>query len=312
GWHASAPALLDGSLSLYTEVNAMKREDTNTELTQERRWGRAIYASAQISTGNTSILAQWKDYENYILQPFGNIEVFRVYSAAPSLDLDSERYRGQENSRGGQLEITYAFNPSPWALTFVGIGYGHVDEHEVDPWDGIFTGHGLLTLSRQNDSVTDQEIGWTLDLAGGYRREVYLDDDASQVANAGELDWEVVHALFDMNIGYGAHSFELRADPRYEQRRTALGGVRDYWRGGTYLTWSFAGRIHVSATLQWNSEKVTRSTFYPGAEAKWEFVRGSHVRFFVGQTPGGLLCSGGVCRDVPEFEGGVLELVLRI
>jgi hypothetical protein len=29
-------------------------------------------------------------------------------------------------------------------------------------------------------------------------------------------------------------------------------------------------------------------------------------------TPGGRLCTGGVCRDVPPFQGGLLELVLRI
>jgi hypothetical protein len=326
GWHAAAPALLGGTLALYTEINAMVRQDQDPDRTQERRWGRAVYASAQITQGNTSILAQWKDYSDYVLRPLDNIEAYRIYSAAPSLDFDTERYSGIENSRGGQLELTYTLNPSPWALTLTGVGYGHTEDHRTDPWDGNFTGHGLLSLTKLNDSTTDSEVGWTLDLIGGYRREVYMDDAASATGNAGELHWEVIHAIVDVNIGLGAHSFEIRLDPRLERKRRPFPAVIDpdcsglgcnpdhqeYVRGGAYLTWSFAGRIHLSANLQWNSENAIRSTLYPGGEVRWEFVRGSHVRVFVGQTPGGLLCSGGVCRDVPVFEGGLLELVLRI
>ncbi len=326
GWHAAMPSLLGGTVALYAEVDAMRREDTNPEGEQERRWGRAVYGSAQVTRGNTSVLAQWKDYKDYILEPIGNLDQYRVYSAAPSLDFDTERYRGIPNSRGGQLEITYTFNPSPWAMRFTGVGYGHTEDPHVDPWSGIFAGHGLLTLSKLNDSTTDQELGYTLDLSGGYRREVYMSDTSFVSANAGELDWEVGHAIIDLNIGYGAHSFDFRAEPRFERRRRPFPITVDpncqgincnatynqYVRGGVYLTWSFAGRLHLSFNLQWNSERPNQGPFFPSGEVKWEFIRGTHVRLRVGANPGGLLCSGGVCRDVPPFEGGQFELVVRI
>jgi hypothetical protein len=211
-------------------------------------------------------------------------------------------------------------------MRLTGVGYGHADDPSRDPWEDILTTHGLLTLTKLNDSTTDQEIGWTLDLSGGYRREVYLDDGASASANAGDLYWEVIHAIFDLNIGYGAHSFELHADPRFERKRRPFPIMVDpecsglncnstfnqYVRGGVYLTWSIAGRLHFTFNLQWNSERPNQGPFFPNGEVKWEFIRGTHVRLKVGANPGGLICSGGVCRDVPPFEGGQFELVVRI
>ena len=51
---------------------------------------------------------------------------------------------------------------------------------------------------------------------------------------------------------------------------------------------------------------------YPSIEFRYNFDPSNSIRLFVGQTPGGLICSGGVCRQVPPFEGGLLELVLRL
>ena len=42
------------------------------------------------------------------------------------------------------------------------------------------------------------------------------------------------------------------------------------------------------------------------------FTLSNFIRVFGGMTPGGRVCSGGVCRDVPLFQGAVAELVLRI
>jgi hypothetical protein len=52
--------------------------------------------------------------------------------------------------------------------------------------------------------------------------------------------------------------------------------------------------------------------WYPSIEARWSFDPGTFLRLFVGQTPGGLICSGGVCRDVPPFEGFLLQFVGRL
>ena len=111
-------------------------------------------------------------------------------------------------------------------------------------------------------------------------------------------------------VALGGHSLEVRVEHRIERRFTF--GYIDYVRGGVSLTWSYGG-FHVSPIIRWDTErKDLDSTLYLAGEARWEFVEGSHVRLFGGRTPGGRLCSGGICRDVPPFEGVLLELVIRI
>ena len=51
---------------------------------------------------------------------------------------------------------------------------------------------------------------------------------------------------------------------------------------------------------------------YPSLAGQWDFTDGGTVRFLVGGERAGLKCSGGVCRFFPGFEGGRLELSLRL
>ena len=52
--------------------------------------------------------------------------------------------------------------------------------------------------------------------------------------------------------------------------------------------------------------------YYPSVEFKWILSPGTFASVFAGATPGGRLCSGGVCRDVPPFEGISLQFVGRL
>ncbi len=318
GWRAGAPSLFDGRLALYAEANAMVREGP-LRCAEERCFGRAVYGSAQVNAGDLSVLLEWKDYSDYLLAPSNSTanEPWRVYSDVPSLDRDTERFRGVHNSRGGAVQVAYAFPESPWSVAANGIFYGHEDEDlRFDPWEGVLVTHGYAVLRRQNESVDQDELGWTLDLSGGYRRETHLRAIDFLEVEEGDLDWRVVHFEVDATLGKGDHSFELVAEHRMERR--LLFDYIDYVRGGVTLTWSYAGALSVSPILRWDTEKKSlveeRSlgAFYAGGEVRWQFLEGSHVRVFGGQTPGGRLCSGGICRDVPPFEGVLGEVVLRL
>jgi hypothetical protein len=312
GWRAGAPSLLDGHLALYGEANAMVREGLARCGEEERCWGRAVYGSAQVTAGQVSVLVEWKDYRDYLLAPSNSTaaQPWRVYSDAPSLDRDTERFRGIHNSRGGALQIDYAIPESVWSVAVNGVVYGHEDENvTVDPWDGVLVTHGWASLRRQNEDVTGDELAWSLELAGGRRRETHLRTEEA-LWEQGDLDWEVLHGEIDATVGQGDHAFELVVEHRAE-RRLFLEYV-DYVRGGATLTWSYAGVLSLSAILRWTDEKKDLQTLWPGGEARWDFTEGSHIRVFGGLTPGGRICSGGVCRDVPPFEGALAELVLRL
>ena len=313
GWRAGAPSLLDGKLALYAEANAMVREGLARCGEEERCWGRAIYASAQVTEGQVSVLLEWKDYRDYLLAATNSTaaEPWRVYSDAPPLDRETERFRGIHNSRGGALRIDYAVPETVWSASLNGAVYGHEDEDvTIDPWDGVLVTHGWATLRRQNEEVDHDDVAWSMEVSGGYRRETHL-RDFDPLWEQGQLDWEVIHGELDVSIGKGDHSFELVVEHR-DERRLFL-DYAEYVRGGASLTWTYAGVLSVSPILRWSNEKRDLDrVFWPGGEVRWDFIEGSHLRVFGGMTPGGRICSGGVCRDVPPFEGVLGEVVLRL
>ncbi len=312
GWHFSVPALFDGRLALYGEADALRRDMSGGLTSASTRYGRAIYGSVQLEQGNTTVLAEWKDYRDFLVAA-NDVEpnAWRVYSAAPALEREEERYRDTYNARGGRVQVDYGFLPGPWSLSVVGILYGHNEDPAADPWDGILTEHGYLEVQRNNVALGAHQVGWSLDASAGYRQETYLSDPFSPQVHNGDLDWRVVHATVDVGVSFGRHAFDLRIDQRFEKRFKF--DYVTYVRGGVTLTWSYAGKLTLSPALLWDSELTNRSPLYPGLEARYKFGdQGNLVRLFGGLTPGGLICSGGVCRDVPAFEGVQAEVVLRL
>ncbi len=169
------PSLLDGNLTLYGEANALRREirsrfqtdrGGNETFAQRYTWGRGVYAAAQLITGRWTLLAEWKDYTNYLVAPSqlgGSAprDVARIYSTAPSLERDDQRIFTNANTRGARVRVDYAFASSPWILTLNSVLYGwsdHFDESGalVDPWDavnGYVTTHTYFAVRRRSRPV---------------------------------------------------------------------------------------------------------------------------------------------------------------
>ncbi|HJL03603.1 MAG TPA: DUF6029 family protein [Polyangiaceae bacterium LLY-WYZ-15_(1-7)] len=310
GWSLSLPALADGKLTLYGELNALQRRRDNDLIEDEESTGYAVYAQAQLQLGSLTVLTEWKDYSNYIVAETNRTaQTHRIYSAAPTLERDAERPRALYNTRGGRLQVDYGFLPGPWSLSVNALVYGHAEDEDVDPFDGILVTHGYARIQKVNDAVGEDEIGWTFEVVGGARRESYLQSPFADV-NKWELDWRVFHVQVDAGLVIGRHSLEMTFIHRDERLRNFA--LVDYERGQLAFTYSWAGKLRVSPVLNWNTENRDNPAFYPGIEARYDFLEGSFLRLFYGRTPGGRICSGGVCRDVPPFEGGIAEVVLRI
>jgi hypothetical protein len=419
------PSLFDGDLTLYGEANVLRRTtrfgvasddtwyDPSTQTGPTRnRYGRGIYAAAQLIRDRWTFLVEWKDYTSYILSPsqLGGAtprDVARIYGSAPSLERDDQRIFTNANTRGARVRVDYAFQPSPWIVTFNSVLYGWSDAANesgdlYDPWDstqGYLTTHTYVAVRRRsrpvitpqapaaggagaNDPNTRAQGGAATQGAGGaninaggglsgasvtrvgrgdfnliasvgYRREfhagtAHVEGGMSEPEfRAGDVKHESVQADFDIAFPVGANdSLELRIDNRFERNflfdritgfdlSQLLSGVR----GGVSLSWSHGLPLVVSATLRWDN--TTRSpgtaslfdlplgrtpqlpsgtspgvearqpTLFPSAEVRWNFTISNFVRVFAGMTPGGRVCSGGVCRDVPLFQGAIAELVLR-
>ena len=348
GWHAGAPALADGQLALYVEANALRRSSTDFR-GQEHEYGRAVYGSAQLQLERVTLLAEWVDYRNYLVATStAALEAWRIYSSLPTMELDGlQRLRGVGNRRGGSVKFDYAFLPGPWSFSVNALVYG-LDDENRDPWDGVFVTHGWLGLRRRSDTSAgtdfaseeaaarraedgdeeDEEqesnIGWSLETLLGFRRETLLHDPVGALIGQGDLDRQVVHGEIDVAIAAGKHSVEVRVDHRFDRELRGFEYV-NYIQGGVALTWSYGVKLSISPSVRWNDEKafvfdaraarsynVLGGALYPAVEVRWNFTTDNFVSLFAGSTPGGRICSGGVCRDVQAFEGFLAQLVLRI
>ena len=335
GWTLEAPALADGNLALYAEANGMRRQyvfdgETRTE------FGRAVYASAQLIAENLTVLVEWKDYTNFLLAPSADEpDPWRIYNAAPSLEFDGpQRLRGIGNQRGGSVRLDYGFLPGPWAILLGSSLYGLDSRPEYhDPWNGVLVTHTWAGLTRRQEYEGD--LTWSITTNGGYRREMCLEDNCEILGeHSGDVDREMIHGQVELTLASGDHGFDLTADHRYEGERV-FGGFSRFQIGGVSLTYTFGVVFAVTLGLRWTdqvggivagrnardynflgsraaNDLSAAGAMYPSLELRYNPDPSNSVRLFVGQTPGGLICSGGVCRQVPPFEGGLLELVLRL
>jgi len=321
GWHVELPRLAGDRVSLYGEANLSRREVDDELRGVSTNSGRAIYASLQIEASERATLAlEWKDYRRFYVADDVGAQPHRIYSAVPDLEGDYERPENQSNARGGRLQLDYGFLPGPWGISAALLSYGHAEHRnsdptsEGDPWspDGFWLNHAMVKLQKV---IRGDPAGfdWTFDIGGGYRDDRYL--GARDARQGGDLHWRVIHGQLETGIVMGPHSLELSLIHRQESKWNAsILDFDDYVRGSLSLTWSWQGRVRVSPILAWNNEKrgSEAPVLYPGLEARVDFMEGSFVRIFGGSQPGGRICSGGVCRDVPLFQGFLGELVLRL
>lgn len=173
GWRVELPSLLDGALSLYGEMNILRRASRTGRASQDDSLppsrttnGRGIYVAAQLTRGRFTVLAEWKDYTHYLLAPTeasnsAPRDVARVYSSAPSLERDDQRIFTNANTRGGRVRVDYTVAPSPWIFTLNSVMYGWAETadslgNELDPWDpshGLITSHTYLAVRRRSRPV---------------------------------------------------------------------------------------------------------------------------------------------------------------
>lgn len=325
GWTAEMPSLADGHLALYAEANASLRDQHIGTEAQDNVPGRSVYASAQYLDGGLTILAEWKDYRNFLVAPStleGN--PWRIYGAAPSLEFDGpQRLRAIGNQRGGSLRIDYAFLPGPWSFSVNGSVYGLAEQPSEDPWDGVLVTHGWVTLARRQEYGED--LVWSTNVSAGYRQETFLHDPQLGMLRPGDVDRRMIHGQVEVTVGSGDHSLDLNVDHRYEEERQFNGSTRSFQIGGGALTYSLGVQLTLTLGLRWSDFKPNEveqrglrdynllgGALYPSLEARWNFDPGTFVRGFFGSTPGGQICSGGVCREVPAFEGFLLQFVGRV
>lgn len=324
GWSVEGPGILDGRLSVYAEVDALRRQ-WEFEGALEQDFGRAFYANAQLQGDELTVLVEWADYRNFLVATtLTEAQEWRIYGAVPTLEYEGPQLlRAVGNRRGGSIRVDYAFLPGPWSFSVNETLYALAEEAATDPFDGTLVTHTWATLTRRQEYGED--VVWSLQAVAGYRHETLLHDPDRPDGgfSQGDVDRQMVHGMVEVTIGSGEHSFDVSLDHRWERWR--LGAYRDFQVGGASITYSWGVPLTITLALrssdfrqdelmrrEMRDYNVLGGLWYPSIDARWSFDPGNFLRLFVGQTPGGQLCSGGVCRTVPAFEGFLLQFVGRL
>jgi hypothetical protein len=326
GWSVEAPALADGRLALYAEANALRRT-WHLGAEEDRDTGRAIYASAQVQGDELTVLLELAEYRNFAIAAVTQEDrEWRIYGSPATLEYEGPQLlRAVGNRRGGTVRVDYAFLPGPWSFSVNQALFGFADEPHVDPWEDRLVSHTWLGLARRQEY--GEQYVWSTNAVFGYRHEGFVEDPATSVAAGGDVDRQMVHGQVEVTVGSGDHSFDVSADHRWE-RWLVLSGYREFQVGGASVTYSWGVPLALTLSLRWSDfrrDELQRremdpyrernflgGALYPSFEGRWSFDPGTYLKAFVGATPGGQICSGGVCRTVPAFEGFSLQFVGRL
>jgi len=256
--------------------------------------GRAQYLETLLQVGDLSLAVEYKDLENF----------FFKYSTTPLMEEESQELladffaRYAEDLEAFKLRGDYMLPNG----TLVYAVYSHFNEKA--------TRHpSYFRYDREIDH-----------LFGGFEHHfecgVYLNTLLGR-------RWEESGGYFYQFSGpttHGAVRITLPLPKRFgleaEYRRSQLDGdVVDYQRNKLAVSLSRSQLFVLTGV--WESSNLPIEMFFAGKEnfyyGQLEIkIRKAHqLRFFYGETRGGVKCSGGVCKYIPAFRGTRLEAVIR-
>lgn len=233
--------------------------------------------------------------------------------------------------------------PDPWDPSGYGVAHGYLTlRRNVDGAD--YAAPSTVGGGQSGGAVVARPGGasWILVANAGYRME-FINNRRGAGCNSGNVrdgcreayapDWHIAHADIDIAFPIAAnHALDVKVDGRIETRWDDFlvdsvgtrAGFYTFFRGGVVAAYSYQDRLQISGIFRIDTtnagkylEGVPRDvtippSVFPGGEVRWMFTPGNVLRVFGGMTAGGRLCTGGVCRDVPPFQGALAELILRV
>jgi hypothetical protein len=291
--------------------------------------GVAAYLSNSLTFGDTFLLIEGKYYDNYTIAK-NNAATTIQYAEAPTLELPGQIIPAASNTAGGRILLEHTLRKSRVTLFANYLGYAFAltnDEDMFDPNVGEMNHHGYVGMRWR-----DTDRGSEIQALGGYRWEGFQrapDEDTKPYTR------KLPHAEIYINQVVGktrglSHSLSLRGEWRYERIQKGNVPSKYFHRGNIILgygltpffTLAFIGgyssefpplaggvQLH-DQPCDDESDCSRKPHLWPGGELRFNFLESSFVRVFVGRQVGGLLCVNGSCRNLPDFEGARVDLIL--
>lgn len=266
-----------GSIDLYTEISQKKSTDEPAIPN-----GNAVYAAASYSGDSFGLSAEFKRYEQFNTD-FNNPPALVKTHSFALLNRHTHSLNPKDEI-GYQFESYFSPNPGA-TFTLHASGADNLENDERQRFREYFF--------ESRNEWGEQAISRVL---LDYSKDRGLGD-----LNRWTLASEVDYLLNDRN--------SLIFDAQLQNIDNENNVDGKYWNMLGLLAFSRSPFMTLSAryehTTKARSEKSTKSNWF---SATLNLKVGQHhdIILTAGSRPGGLVCSGGICFQVPEFEG--LEL----
>ncbi|MBZ0274286.1 DUF6029 family protein [bacterium] len=290
---------LGGLGEIYGEYAWYIREDRKKDLDPELIEGRGAYASMNLAAGPVTFLAEGQDYYRFDYP----------HAAPPILEFEKQTFghlpdRTDILGARGLAEVLLPF----WESSILA-SYYHARRHETPP-DELADHYDL-----------DASIEWAEHTYGGF--DIVFPNGAHTVATAGyreEPEGRWVHGEFDFSYPlFGRHEADLAVRAKdFHGMDTFLG--TEYGSFSVAPGWLYGGIASVTLRYERSDEPLAAGAggvegeddpdFWSG-EARLRAGEHVDLRAFYGRIKGGLVCSGGICRTVPPFDGAQLDVTLK-
>ena len=250
-------------------------------ITYTRKKGYGIFGSLEIIPSSWNLLIQFASYDSIN---------FNKYNLPP-VPLRTEILPTEGMSdRGGSLTVYYPFSHGN-----LEIGAGSLfDLKETNPISP-FSGKAFQEAYLQADLYLSRGISITI--KPGYERRLRIEPEYIFLKNfylQSDLD---LSSLFPVEIF-------SRADRFTED--TLI-----YSKFTLNTTFYPTENLNLQLLLEYATKNVARYNFehfWPSIGLSWN-IEGGYISIFYGKQRGGLVCSGGMCRITPRFNG--LKLVFE-
>lgn len=272
-WHTIGASFakngLQDSWDFYLESNALLTRRLGNQ-SEDLPMGHGTYASLVWSPVPWQLKLEAKDYRNYHFE----------FQRPPTLEDDVVETINTQDTSAARFAI----------------------EHHFIKKGASISGSYLVGNDREQESSIHHGVVGTkfrgplsskIELAFGYR---YLPQKAN--LTHGSLKTKIPtfkHQSLELEFKKRLDRTNLDFYPMTEDRNTAG------------ITYSFSGKFNLSTGLEYlptNSDEIGKYFASLGAEVKMGALT---AKAFVGQTSGGTVCSGGVCKRMPPYNGGMLE-----
>lgn len=312
--------VVDGTDDMTTTLYLSDALQSNKQ-TNNMAGAHALYLSARqwwdIKGERLTISAEANRYSRYFVN-YDRVEdpdFKRDYFSVPDLIPDNYELNTPYDNWGMKLRIALAEK----RLTKLNIAIETAFLWSLGQTDQSFI--------RNLGDTTDWYIGGSVDrswkqfsfkVKGGYHRKEDIIEPSSSI-EAEVIEWGYINLLlggsFKKQSLKSSSELYIKNDPGEEWENAV-----DFRQT---LDWTINSRITFSLLLSyWNSSTVPDSeslratdpdeqNWYPGASIS---VHHKRMKFLVfgGQVRGGQVCTGGVCRELPDFSGVKLEFDLKL